>query len=341
MSIPARVTFSFFCSALEMAERTSFSSGWENFLLLTARMFSASSTPLPRIWSATSRAFCGTDPVALELRAETSISALDLLVTRAWPVNFRVGANSPSRWPTMFSVTNTGTNSLPLCTWKVSPTNSGVIIERRDQVLMTCLLPLASDFSTLLLQTRVDEGPLLERARHYFFPRRLTMNGLLPRLLGARLVALGRLAPRRTGVTAAGRTALAAAHRVIDRVHRDAAHVRALAEPTRAPRLADRLVLVFGVADLADRGHAADVDHAHLAARQAQRGVVALARHQLGAGAGRAHELRALARLHLDAVDDRAERDVREREAALPGAISASGPAETRSPTRRSCGARM
>ena len=36
----------------------------------------------------------------------------------------------------MFSVTNTGMNSLPLCTCSVLPIISGVIIERRDQVRM-------------------------------------------------------------------------------------------------------------------------------------------------------------------------------------------------------------
>src|SRR5689334_14330645 len=51
-------------------------------------------------------------------------------------LNVRVSENSPSRWPTMFSVTNTGLKILPLCTLKVSPTKSGVIIERRDQVLI-------------------------------------------------------------------------------------------------------------------------------------------------------------------------------------------------------------
>src|SRR5258708_1414504 len=35
-----------------------------------------------------------------------------------WPWNVRVGANSPSLCPTMFSVTNTGTNLRPLCTAK-------------------------------------------------------------------------------------------------------------------------------------------------------------------------------------------------------------------------------
>src|SRR5205814_5021456 len=53
------------------------------------------------------------------------------------PWKVRVGANSPSLCPTMFSVTNTGRNLRPLCTAKVSPTMSGMIVERRDQVLIT------------------------------------------------------------------------------------------------------------------------------------------------------------------------------------------------------------
>src|SRR5882757_10149718 len=48
----------------------------------------------------------------------------------------RVGENSPSLWPTMFSVTKTELKILPLCTRKVWPTKSGTISERRDQVLI-------------------------------------------------------------------------------------------------------------------------------------------------------------------------------------------------------------
>src|SRR6266550_4649850 len=51
-------------------------------------------------------------------------------------LNTRVGENSPSRWPTMFSVTNTGLKTFPLCTVNVRPTKSGVIVERRDHVLI-------------------------------------------------------------------------------------------------------------------------------------------------------------------------------------------------------------
>ena len=41
--------------------------------------------------------------------------------------------------PTMFSVTSTGTNFLPLWTPKVRPTNCGMIVERRDHVRITSL----------------------------------------------------------------------------------------------------------------------------------------------------------------------------------------------------------
>ena len=54
-----------------------------------------------------------------------------------WPLKNRVGANSPSLCPTMFSVMYTGMNFLPLCTAIVWPTISGTTVDRRDQVLMT------------------------------------------------------------------------------------------------------------------------------------------------------------------------------------------------------------
>src|SRR5205823_3845383 len=64
-----------------------------------------------------------------------------ILAEPAWPRNLRVGANSPSLWPTIASVTNTGTCFCPSCTAMVWPTISGKIVEVRDQVLIICLLP--------------------------------------------------------------------------------------------------------------------------------------------------------------------------------------------------------
>src|SRR5262249_29775716 len=56
--------------------------------------------------------------------------------TPVCPRNSRVGENSPSLCPTMFSVTYTGMNLFPLWTANVWPTNSGVTVLDRDQVLV-------------------------------------------------------------------------------------------------------------------------------------------------------------------------------------------------------------
>src|SRR4029078_9616468 len=104
---------------------------------------------------------------------------------------------------------------------------------------------------------------------------------LVRALVVARLEALGRLVPRRHRVTAARGLAFATAQRVIDRVHRDAAHVRALAQPAAATGLADRDVLVIDVADLADRPEALHVDLADLARRHLHRRVGAFLGDQL------------------------------------------------------------
>src|SRR6266581_1362289 len=67
-------------------------------------------------------------------RAATSVAAFI-----ECPLNWRVKLNSPSLWPTMFSVMYTGINILPLCTAIVCPTISGMMVERRDQVRNTFL----------------------------------------------------------------------------------------------------------------------------------------------------------------------------------------------------------
>ena len=117
-------------------------------------------------------------------------------------------------------------------------------------------------------------------------------------------------APRGDRVTAARGAALAAAERVVDRVHGDAAHVRALAQPAAAAGLADRDVLVVEVADLADGGDAVEEELPDLARGHLHRDVVAFLGHHLHRRAGAAGELAALADLELDVVHHRAERDV-------------------------------
>src|SRR5690348_3516888 len=107
--------------------------------------------------------------------------------------------------------------------------------------------------------------------------------------------------------------ALAAAMRVIDRVHRHAAHRGLLAEPAVAAGLADDDVLPVRVGHGADRGAAFGADHAHLARGEAEQRVAGVAADELDEGAGGARELAALACLHLDIVDDGADRDVAHR----------------------------
>src|SRR5687767_7676458 len=100
-------------------------------------------------------------------------------------------------------------------------------------------------------------------------------------------------------MTATRGFALAAAERVVDRVHGNAAVVRLLAEVTGPAGLAVGHVLVLEVSDLADGGVAAHVHLAHLAGGETERGPVALTGHELRAGAGGTDHLPALAFLQL------------------------------------------
>src|SRR5690349_9469756 len=82
-----------------------------------------------------------------------------------WPLKVRVSANSPSLWPTMFSVMYTGMCCLPLWTAIVRPMKSGRIVERRDQVLIGRLSLAADAASTFFCRWASMNGPfLMERA---------------------------------------------------------------------------------------------------------------------------------------------------------------------------------
>src|SRR5438046_3942866 len=97
---------------------------------------------------------------------------------RSWPAwnrKVRVGLNSPSLWPTIDSVMYTGTCLRPSCTATVWPTMSGMIVERRDQVLMTRRSPAAFWASTFFRRWSSTNGPFL----------RLRDMGLPPTLAGA------------------------------------------------------------------------------------------------------------------------------------------------------------
>src|SRR4051794_39459049 len=149
----------------------------------------------------------------------------------------------------------------------------------------------------LLEQVVVDEGTLLQTARHRGLPLALLV-GLAAaddeRVAGlaATCAALG-LAGRVDRVAATGRLALTTAVRVVDRVHGDAADGGALALPAHAAGLAPVDVGLLGVADLADGGPAADVDVADLAGRHAQLRIRAVLGDELDRRAGGARDLRA------------------------------------------------
>src|SRR5665811_1327168 len=59
----------------------------------------------------------------------------------------------------MSSVTSTGTCFCPLCTPNVSPTNCGNTVERRLQILMTALVPLARAVSAFFSRYPSTNGP--------------------------------------------------------------------------------------------------------------------------------------------------------------------------------------
>src|SRR5262249_54361153 len=119
-------------------------------------------------------------------------------------------------------------------------------------------------------------------------------------VLRTRALAERRHSPRCHRVTAALRLALAAAVRVVDRVHRRAADCGALAEPAATAGLPAGDIAVVDVAHLPDGGAAGKQHPSHLTRGQAERRVAGVLGDELDAGAGRARHLPALAGLQLD-----------------------------------------
>src|SRR5204862_6423175 len=103
-------------------------------------------------------------------------------------------------------------------------------------------------------------------------------------LVLAGLLALGREPPWRDRMAAA---LGAAAVRMIDRVHGDAAVVRHAALPALTAGLADGCVHVVGIRHRADSAEAAAMDQALLGRVQPQDDVLAVAANDLRVGAGR------------------------------------------------------
>src|SRR5580693_3208714 len=190
------------------------------------------------------------------------------------------------------------------------------MVLRRDHVLMTFLLCAACAAAIFSARCPSTNGPFLtERAMTYsltLLTAALHDHAVSPFVV-AGLQPLCKLSPRRARMPASGGAAFAAAHRMVDRVHRDAAVVRATARPPRPTGLAERNVRVLDVGHLADRRVALQMNHPNFSGGKAYLRIIAVLRHQPRSGAGGSDHLRALALLELDVVDHRAERDVAKR----------------------------
>ena len=115
-------------------------------------------------------------------------------------------------------------------------------------------------------------------------------------------------------MTTAGRSAFAAAHRMVNRIHGHAAHRGLTPHPATATGFADRNCIMFNIADLTDRGE----DKFSFTNRTSLDGILqvsklALFNHQLNHRAGRASHLGASARLQFHIVNERARRNLANR----------------------------
>src|SRR5208283_2407246 len=95
------------------------------------------------------------------LPAGAGLAAVSVAALTEWPLKLRVRLNSPSLCPTMFSVTYTGMNFLPLCTATVCPTNSGRMVDRRDHVRTTFFSLAAFNTASLASRCVSVNGPFL------------------------------------------------------------------------------------------------------------------------------------------------------------------------------------
>src|SRR6201996_2953256 len=197
---------------------------------------------------------------------------------------------------------------------------SGMMVDRRDQVLMTCLVFFSFCTSTFFNRWSSTNGP--------FFRLRGICYSLTPVLLAgapapddelvAGLVApagtpLG-LAPRADRVTTTGGLALTTPGRVGDWVHHHTPHGWALALPAHPPGLTPVDVGLLGVADLANGGAAAYVDATDLTARHPQRGVSPFLTEQLDARSGRTSKLGSPTRTQLHSMDQGTGRNITQRQ---------------------------
>src|SRR5580700_5540637 len=198
--------------------------------LLTVRnVVRAAPACLPRIMSTTRRAFCGETRMYLASaliwvlgsmlpsksvgRLYAGFAVFSVAAFTEWPLKVRVGENSPSLCPTIFSVTYTGINFLPLWTASVCPTNSGRMVERRDHVRTTFFSFLSFMSETFLARWSSVNGPFLSDLLILLL-HLPAHDPLVGAFVVARLEPSCRLAPGCHGMASARSFAFAAAVRM-------------------------------------------------------------------------------------------------------------------------------
>src|SRR5450631_2027185 len=162
----------------------------------------------------------------------------------------------------------------------VWPTMSGMMVDRRDQVLMTFFSPLELSTSTFFNRWSSTNGPFFKLRGIRWSTLRLSPRaaGAAPAddhriglLVAGAGTALG-LAPRGDRVTPTRGLPLTPTQGVVHRVHGYTPGLGALALPAVPSGLADLDQLGLGVPDHAQSGPAVDGDAAHLGRRQPQGG---------------------------------------------------------------------
>src|SRR5436309_3459007 len=233
------------CSALAIADRSTFSISRAAACGEYWRTDSASATLRPRITSATSRAFRG------DTRMNRATALVSMLLERRRP--FGVGAvrAEGARRRELAELVpdhvlgHVHGDELPTVVHCQGVTDE-LRADRRPPRpgLDDLLLPRCVDLLDFVQEVLIDERALADRASHARLllppPRHdVPVGRLAPPGLGA----LGRLAPGRHRMVPLA-TALAASHRVIHRTHRHAADGRPDPQPAAPPRLPDGDVLV-------------------------------------------------------------------------------------------------
>ena len=198
-------------------------------------------------------------------------------------------------------------------------------------------------FSLSILSSRCVSvnGPFFTERPIYCLPSAVVDDEFVRALVVACLEAARRLAPRGYRMASARCLAFAAAVRVIDRIHRNAAVVRALAHPALASRFAERNVFVIAVADRRRWSPCSRSKRAGLRPKAVSAAPRRL-RAKPAAPACRPNAPSARpCRAAVQCCGRSVPAGIFLRGRALPTRMSASGPEETVAPTARPSGAMM